>query len=63
MSNGLIIPLLVVCVILSAFFSMSEMVYAKVNKVRLAREADNKIKAAILANSFANDLMILLLLF
>ena len=55
MSNGLIIPLLVVCVILSAFFSMSEMVYAKVNKVRLAREADNKVKAAILANSFAID--------
>ena len=55
MSNGLIIPLLVVCVFLSAFFSMSEMVYAKVNKVKLAREADNKIKAAILANSFAAD--------
>ena len=55
MSNGLIIPLLVVCVFLSAFFSMSEMVYAKVNKVRLAREADNKVKAAILANSFATD--------
>lgn len=55
MSNAIIIPLLVVCVVLSAFFSMTEMAFAKANKTRLTREADKKIKAAVLANSFVND--------
>jgi CBS domain containing-hemolysin-like protein len=31
------------------------MAFAKVNKTKLSREADKKVKAAILANSFVND--------
>ena len=55
MSNPLIIALLVACVILSAFFSATEMAFAKVNKTKLSRDAENNVKAAILANSFVND--------
>ena len=36
----LIIILLVVLVVLSAFFSGSEMVYASVNKIRLEKKAE-----------------------
>lgn len=55
MSNPVIIALLVVCVVLSAFFSGTEMAFAKVNKTKLSRDAENKVKAAILANSFVQD--------
>ena len=55
MSNPVIITFLVILVILSAFFSGIEMAFAKVNKTKLSREADKKVKSAILANSFVND--------
>ena len=55
MSNPVIITFLVILVILSAFFSGTEMAFAKVNKTKLSREADKKVKSAILANSFVND--------
>ena len=46
----LIIILLVILVVLSAFFSGSEMVYASVNKIRLEKKAGEGHKKAILAN-------------
>ena len=55
MNKPLIIAVLVILVILSAFFSSTEMAFAKVNKTKLSRDADKKVKAAILANSFVND--------
>ena len=55
MSNPVIITLLIVCVILSAFFSGTEMAFAKVNKTKLTRDAESKVKSAILANSFVQD--------
>ena len=55
MNKPLIITILIILVVLSAFFSSTEMAFAKVNKTRLARDAENKVKAAILANSFVND--------
>ena len=55
MSNPVIITLLIACVVLSAFFSGTEMVFAKVNKTKLTRDAENNVKSAILANSFAQD--------
>ena len=55
MSNPVIITLLIACVILSAFFSGTEMVFAKVNKTKLTRDAENNVKSAILANSFVQD--------
>ena len=55
MSNPVIITLLIACVILSAFFSGTEMAFAKVNKTKLTRDAENNVKSAILANSFAQD--------
>ena len=53
MSNPVIITLLIACVVLSAFFSGTEMVFAKVNKTKLTRDAENNVKSAILANSFS----------
>lgn len=55
MSNPVIITLLIACVVLSAFFSGTEMAFAKVNKTKLTRDAENNVKSAILANSFAQD--------
>ena len=55
MNKTLIITVLVMLVLLSAFFSCTEMAFAKVNKTRLSRDADKNIKSAILANSFVND--------
>lgn len=55
MSKTIIITVLVICVALSAFFSCTEMAFAKVNKTRLSRDAENKVKSAILANTFVND--------
>ena len=56
MNKNVIIILLVILVALSAFFSCTEMAFAKINKVKLTREAANKkAKAAILANSFVED--------
>jgi len=46
------IALLVCLVILSAFFSASEIIYAKVNRLTLKKAADNKEKNAVLANQF-----------
>lgn len=48
------IALLVCLVILSAFFSASEIIYAKVNRLTLKKAADNKEKNAILANQFVD---------
>lgn len=53
--NNVLIILLVVCLICSAFFSGTEMALAKVNKVKLAREKDNNVKAAKLAHNFAEN--------
>lgn len=55
MSKEVMIILLVLCVILSAFFSGVEMALAKVNKVRLERQAQNNDKKAKLAFKFVND--------
>lgn len=46
---------LILLVLLSAFFSSSEIVYAKVNRLRLKKAADNKEKNAVLANSFVDQ--------
>lgn len=48
------IALLVCLVILSAFFSASEIIYAKVNRLTLKKAADNKEKNAVLANQFVD---------
>jgi len=50
----LIIILLVVLVVLSAFFSGSEMVYASVNKIRLEKKAEEGNKRAVLANDLVH---------
>lgn len=49
MSKPLAIIILLVCVLLSALFSGSEIAYAKVNKIRLKRAAEKKEKGAKLA--------------
>ena len=51
----IIIALLVILVILSAFFSGSEMVYALVNKIRLEKKAEEGDKKAKLANSLVKE--------
>ena len=55
MDKIVLIILLVVCVILSAFFSGSEISFAKVNKVRLARAVERKEKGAKLAHFFVDN--------
>ena len=46
MNKTISIIILIICIIMSAFFSASEMVYAKVNKLRLKRAIENKEKNA-----------------
>ena len=53
--NSIFLILIIVCVILSSFFSGVEMALAKVNKTRLAREAEKGDKSAKLTLSFANN--------
>lgn len=55
MNKIVLIILLAVCVLLSAFFSGSEMAFAKVNKVKLSRAVDKKEKGAKLAFSFVDN--------
>ena len=55
MNKVVLIILLAVCVVLSAFFSGSEMAFAKVNKVKLSRAVDKKEKGAKLAFSFVDN--------
>ena len=45
---------IIVCVMLSAFFSASEMSYSACNKVRLEHERDNGSKKAGIAAKIAN---------
>ncbi len=49
MNKTISIIILIICIIMSAFCSASEMVYAKVNKLRLKRAIENKEKNAKLA--------------
>lgn len=51
----ILISLLVVCVILSAFFSGSEIIYSHVNKLKLKRMADEGNKNALAAYELANN--------
>lgn len=53
--NSIFLILIIVCVILSSFFSGVEMALAKVNKTRLEREAEKGDKSAKLTLSFANN--------
>lgn len=55
MKNNVLIALLVICVILSAFFSGIEIAFAKVNKIRLERAVEKKEKGAKLAYDFVNN--------
>ena len=55
MNKVVLIILLAFCVVLSAFFSGSEMAFAKVNKVKLSRAVDKKEKGAKLAFSFVDN--------
>ena len=51
----ILISLLVVCVVLSAFFSGSEIIYSHVNKLKLKRMADEGNKNALAAYELANN--------
>lgn len=53
--NSVLIILITLCVAFSAYFSGTEMSLAKVNKVKLARAAENKEKGAKLACGFAEN--------
>ena len=53
--NNVLIVLLILCLICSAFFSGTEMALAKVNKVKLARATEKKEKGAKLANKYAEN--------
>ena len=53
--NSVLIIAIVICVILSAFFSCVEMAYAKVNKMKLEREVSKNKTSAKIASSFVND--------
>ena len=53
--NSVLIALLIVCLIGSAFFSGIEIALAKVNKTRLARAAEKNDKRAIRAMSFVDN--------
>lgn len=53
--NSALIIAIVVCTILSAFFSCVEMAYAKVNKMKLEREASKNKTSSKIALSFVND--------
>ena len=44
--NNIFIIIIVICLILSAFFSGTEIAFAKVNRVRISREAENKNKSS-----------------
>lgn len=55
MSKEIIITIVVICVILSAFFSAIEMALAKVNKTKLARAIEKKEKGAKAANYFVEN--------
>ena len=46
---------IILCVILSSFFSGVEMALAKVNKTKIAREAEKGDKRAILTNEFVDN--------
>lgn len=50
--DKILIILIIVCLVLSAFFSGAEMAYAKVNKVRLERENEKKVKGIKSAHFF-----------
>lgn len=52
--DKIFIILIAICVLLSAFFSGSEMAYAKVNKVRLEREYEKKKKGVKQAYFFVS---------
>lgn len=49
------IVLIVVLVGFSAFFSASEMIYSKVNRLKLKKAAENKESKAIVANQFVEN--------
>ena len=53
--NSALIIAIVICIILSAFFSCVEMAYAKVNKMKLEREVAKNKTSAKIASSFVND--------
>ena len=53
--DSVLIILIVLCVVFSAYFSGTEMSLAKVNKVRLARAYEEKEKGARLAHLFAEN--------
>lgn len=53
--NNVLIVLLILCLICSAFFSGTEMALAKVNKVKLARATEKNEKGAKLANKYAEN--------
>ena len=53
--NSILIALLIVCLIGSAFFSGVEIALAKVNKTRLARAAEKNEKGAKQALAFVEN--------
>ena len=53
--NNLYIAIIIVCIVFSAFFSGTEIAFAKVNKVRLAREAESNKKSAKRAAFFVDN--------
>ena len=55
MSPSIAIPLMIICVFLSAFFSATETVFASVNKIKLEKKANQGGKNAKLANKLANN--------
>ena len=55
MNNSVLIALLIVCLIGSAFFSGVEIALAKVNKTRLARAAEQNEKGAKQALAFVEN--------
>lgn len=55
MNKVIIVILIILCVILSSFFSGIEIALAKVNKVRLERAVTKNEKGAKLANYFVNN--------
>ena len=53
--NSVFIVLIIICVIISSFFSGVEMALAKVNKTKIAREAEKGDKRSIVAKKFIDD--------